>query len=69
MPIDLHHEDTKATKITEEHEHQKRLRELRVLRDSVMKDCRVYFFSIASRFALNSLPGFHSGILSASATR
>ena len=26
-------------------------------------------FNIASRFALNSLPGFHSGILSASATR
>ena len=28
-----------------------------------------YFFSIASRFALNSVPGFHSGILSACATR
>src|SRR5262249_60097047 len=26
-------------------------------------------FNIASRFALNSLPGFHSGILPASATR
>src|SRR5882724_886388 len=29
----------------------------------------IYFFSIASRFALNSVPGFHSGNLSPFATR
>ena len=36
---------------------------------SLSKPVSVHFLSIASRLALNSFPGFHSGNLSACATR
>src|SRR4051812_15507536 len=66
----LNHEGTKGTKGTKGHE-EETVCSNRFVRPSSLRDFVVtaHFFSIASRFALNSFPGFHSGILSACATR